>query len=93
MIYWAILSTILVIVLLVALVHYRMQIRKNCHQLEVMQKHASNQRLTSEVPYKEINELVRRINDICNHYQEEKIILARNENNLKEAIANHLFHV
>ena len=88
MIYWAILSTILVIVLLVALIHYRMQIRKNCHQLEVMQKHASNQRLTSEVPYKEINELVRRINDICNHYQEEKIILARNENNLKEAIAN-----
>jgi signal transduction histidine kinase len=88
MIYWAILATILSVVLLIALIHYRMQIRNNCHQLDVMQKHTSNQRLTSEVPYKEINELVQRINDICNRYQEEKIILARNENNLKEAIAN-----
>lgn len=74
--------------LLIALIHYRSQIRKNCHQLEVMQKHSSNQRLTSEVPYKEVKELVQRINDICNQYQDDKITLERNETNLKEAIAN-----
>ena len=73
--------------LLIALIHYRSQIRKNCHQLEVMQKHSSNQRLTSEVPYKEVKELVQRINDICNQYQDDKITLERNETNLKEAIA------
>ena len=88
MLFWAIMSTILALGLLIALIHYRMQIRKNCHQLEVMQKHTSNQRLTSEIPYKEINELVNRINDICNRYQEDRIVMERNENNLKEAIAN-----
>ncbi|MBR5938695.1 MAG: HAMP domain-containing histidine kinase [Clostridiales bacterium] len=88
MLYWAILATIIAIALFIALFHYRMQIRKNCHQLEVMQKHTSNQRLTSEIPYKEINELVLRINEICNRYQEERIAIEKNENNLKEAIAN-----
>ena len=88
MIFLVILLAIIVLVLLIALIHYRAQIRKNCHQLEVMQRHSSNQRLTSEVPYSEVKELVTRINEICNHYQEDKIIMERNENNLKEAIAN-----
>ena len=88
MIYLVLALLVISISLLIALIHYRSQIRKNCRQLEVMQKHSSNQRLTSEVPYKEVKELVRRINEICNHYQEDKIIIERNENNLKEAIAN-----
>ncbi len=88
MIYLLLALLVISISLLIALIHYRSQIRKNCRQLEVMQKHSSNQRLTSEVPYKEVKELVRRINEICNHYQEDKIIIERNENNLKEAIAN-----
>ena len=88
MIYLVLALAIISVSLLIALIHYRSQIRKNCHQLEVMQKHSSNQRLTSEVPYKEVKELVRRINEICNRYQEDKIIMERNENNLKEAIAN-----
>ncbi|MBO4928079.1 MAG: hypothetical protein J5379_07520 [Clostridiales bacterium] len=88
MLFWAIGATILAISLLIAFIQYRKQIRKNCHQLEVMQKHSSNQRLTSEVPYKEVNELVLRVNEICNRYQEESILIERNENNLKEAIAN-----
>lgn len=88
MILWGIISTAIALTLLIALVHYRFQIRKNCQQLEVMQNHTTNQRLTAEVPYKEINEMVARVNDICNKYQEEKIAIERNENNLKEAIAN-----
>lgn len=88
MIYLVLALLVISISLLIALIHYRSQIGKNCRQLEVMQKHSSNQRLTSEVPYKEVKELVRRINEICNHYQEDKIIIERNENNLKEAIAN-----
>ena len=88
MIIWAIISTVIAITLLIALAHYRSQIRKNCQQLEVMQSHTTNQRLTAEVPYKEINDMVSRMNDICNKYQEEKIAIERNENNLKEAIAN-----
>lgn len=88
MLFWAIAATIIALGLLVALIQYRKQIRKNCQQLQVMQKHSSNQRLTSEVPYREINELVMRINDICNQYREESIAVERNENNLKEAIAN-----
>ena len=88
MLFWAIGATILAISLLIAFIQYRMQIRKNCHQLEVMNKHASNQRLTSEVPYKEVNELVLRINEICNRHQEDSILMERNENALKEAIAN-----
>ena len=88
MILWGIISTAIALTLLIALVHYRSQIRKNCQQLEVMQNHTTNQRLTAEVPYKEINEMVSRMNDICNKYQEEKIAIERNENNLKEAIAN-----
>ena len=74
--------------LLIAFIQYRKQIRKNCEQLEVMNKHESNLRLTSEVPYKEVNELVLQINEICNSYQEERILMERNENALKEAIAN-----
>ena len=88
MIFLVLILAIFSISLLIALIHYRSQIRKNCHQLEVMQKHSSNQRLTSEVPYKEVKELVQRINDICNQYQDDKITLERNETNLKEAIAN-----
>ena len=58
MIIWAIISTVIAITLLIALAHYRSQIKKNCQQLEVMQSHTTNQRLTAEVPYKEINEMV-----------------------------------
>ena len=57
MIIWAIISTVIAITLLIALAHYRSQIKKNCQQLEVMQSHTTNQRLTAEVPYKEINEM------------------------------------
>ena len=88
MFFWAIGATILAISLLIAFIQYRNQIRKNCHQLEVMNKHASNQRLTSEVPYKEVNELVLLINEICNRHQEDSILMERNENALKEAVAN-----
>ena len=88
MIIWAIVATVIALALLIALIQYRNQIRKNCRQLQVMQKHSSNQRLTSEVPYGEINELVMRVNDICNRYQQDSIQIERNENNLKEAIAN-----
>ncbi len=88
MIFWAIGATILAIALFIAFIRYRNQIRKNCRQLEVMNRHASNQRLTSEVPYKEVNELVLLINELCNRYQEEGIIMERNENALKEAVAN-----
>ncbi|MBR3057790.1 MAG: HAMP domain-containing histidine kinase [Clostridiales bacterium] len=88
MIWVVLIVTILFLSVLIAFVQYRRQIKKNCRQLQVMQKHSSNQRLTSEVPYKEVNELVMRVNDICNRYQEESIIIERNENNLKEAIAN-----
>ena len=51
MILWGIISTAIALTLLIALVHYRSQIRKNCQQLEVMQNHTTNQRLTAEVPY------------------------------------------
>ena len=88
MLFVAVIASILALALLIAFVQYRNQIRKNTRQLRVMQKHSSNQRLTSEVPYKEVNELVMRINDICDRYQEESIVIERNENNLKEAIAN-----
>ncbi len=88
MIFLAIGATILVLALLVMFIQYRRQIRRNCEQLEVMQKHSSNQRLTSDLPYGEVNELVRRINEICDQYQKESIMIERNENNLKEAIAN-----
>ena len=88
MLFVAVIASILALALLIAFVQYRNQIRKNTRQLRVMQKHSSNQRLTSEVPSKEVNELVMRINDICDRYQEESIVIERNENNLKEAIAN-----
>lgn len=88
MLFWAIGATLAFVAVLIAFIQYRKQIRKNCNQLHVMQKHSSNQRLTSELPYKEVNELVMRVNDICNRYQEESIMIERNENNLKEAIAN-----
>lgn len=88
MLFCTIATIILALALLVTLISYRKQIRKNCQQLEVMQKHASNLRLTSDLPFAEINELVQRINDICNTYREESIAVERNESNLKEAIAN-----
>jgi len=88
MLFWAIGATILSLVLLIMFVQYKRQIKKNCEQLEVMQKHSSNLRLTSDLPYKEVNEMVRRINEISDRYQNESILIERNENNLKEAIAN-----
>ena len=88
MLYWAIIASLAFLGIFIAFIQYRRQIRKNCNQLQVMHRHSSNQRLTSEVPYKEVNELVMRVNEICNRYQEEGIVMERNENNLKEAIAN-----
>ena len=58
MLFWAIGATILSLVLLIMFVQYKRQIKKNCEQLEVMQKHSSNLRLTSDLPYKEVNEMV-----------------------------------
>ncbi len=85
---WAIVATVMVVVLILLLISYRRQVRKTCRQLEFRNSHKTNLRLTSSLPFSDLNELIDRINDLIELSQDVERTSQRSEADLKEAITS-----
>jgi len=88
MIVWAIAATIAVIIITGILIAYRRQVKKTCRQLAFLKEHQTNLRLTSDLPFKELDELIDGINDILDLSREIEKTAQQSEDSLKETITN-----
>ena len=88
MIAWAIIATTIAIITIFIFFAYRRQVQKACRQLAFLKNHQTNLRLTSDLPFHELNELVDGINDILDLSREIKKTAQQSEDSLKETITN-----
>lgn len=88
MIIWAIAATIAAIIITGIFLAYRRQVQKTCRQLAFLKEHQTNLRLTSDMPFKEIYELIDGINDVLDLSREIKKTAQQSEDSLKETITN-----
>lgn len=88
MVLWTIAATVMVVVLILLLFSYRRQVKKTCRQLEFRNSHKTNLRLTSSLPFSELNELIDCINNLIDLSQDVERISQKSETDLKEAITS-----
>lgn len=88
MIIWAVLATTAVIGLTIACIAYRRQIKKICRQLEFMKKYQTNLRLTQDLHFSELNDLIGATNEIIDQTREIQRTAQKNEDVLKETITS-----
>lgn len=88
MVIWAVLATIAAVVLTILFIAYRRQVRKTCRQLEFMKDYQTNLRLTQDLSFAELNELIRTINDVMDRSKEDQRAAQISEEALKETITN-----
>lgn len=88
MLLWAAAATIALVISILLFHSYRRQVRKTCRQLRFIKKHKTNLRLTSSLPFSELNELTDDINQIIDHSHEIENTAQKNETDLKETITN-----
>ena len=85
---WAIIATAVAVITIFIFFAYRRQVQKTCRQLAFLKNHQTNLRLTSDLPFHELNELVDGINDILDLSREIKKTAQQSEDSLKETITN-----
>ena len=85
---WAIIATVVAAITILILIVYRRQVKMTCRQLAFLKEHQTNLRLTSDLPLKELNELVDGINDILDLSREIRKSAQQSEDSLKETITN-----
>lgn len=88
MIVWAIVATAAAIIISGIWIAYRRQVKKACRQLAFLKNHKTNLRLTSDLPFSELNELIDGINEIIDLSRKAKQDAQCNESQLKETITN-----
>lgn len=88
MVLWTIAATAMVVVLILLLISYRRQVKKTCRQLEFHNSHKTNLRLTSSLPFSELNELIDCINNLIDLSQDVERTSQKSEADLKEAITS-----
>lgn len=88
MMIWATAASILAAAAVVILILYRRQIRKICRHLSFMKEENTNMRLTSDLPFTELNELIDGMNDIVDQSRKIREDVRNNEAHLKETITN-----
>lgn len=88
MIIWAAAATAAAITATVILTAYRRQVRRTCRQLTFINSKQTNLRITSELPFPELNELTDGINEIVDISRRIQKDSQHNEENLKEIITN-----
>ncbi len=67
---------------------YRRQVKKACRQLAFLREHKTNLRLTAELPFPELNELIDGINEVIDRSRQIRQDVQQNEAHLKETITN-----
>lgn len=70
MIVWASSASAAAVILIVILILYRRQVRKIGRQLEFLKDNRTNLRLTSDLPLREMNELIDGINEVLDQSRE-----------------------
>lgn len=88
MIFWTAAAAAAALVLLIVLFLYRRQVRRLCRQMEFLKKHKTNLRLTSELPFSELNLLIDEINELLDQTRETQRNARSSEESLKETITN-----
>ena len=67
---------------------YRRQVQKTCRQLSFLKEHTTNLRLTSDLPFGELNQLTDCINELIDDSRKIRLEARLQENRLKETITN-----
>ena len=67
---------------------YRRQVQKTCRQLSFLKEHTTNLRLTSDLPFRELNQLTDCINELIDDSRKIRLEARLQENRLKETITN-----
>ena len=88
MIVWASAALAAAVILIEILILYRRQVRKIGRQLEFLKVNRTNLRLTSDLPLREMNELIDGINEVLDQSREIRERSQRSETQLKETITN-----
>lgn len=85
---WAIIATIVAIMSICILIAYRQQVKKACRRLAFLKTHKTNMRLTSDLPFRELNDLIDNINGVLDLSYDIQKVSQQNEDSLKETITN-----
>ena len=88
MIIWTITAAAAACMTILILIAYRRQVKKVCRQLAFLKDHQTNLCLTSNLPFKELNELADGINGILDLSREIRKSAQHSEDSLKETITN-----
>ncbi|MCD8119479.1 MAG: HAMP domain-containing histidine kinase [Lachnospiraceae bacterium] len=86
MLVWAVVATVLLLVLIFIFRAYRRQIRNICRQMAFLEEQKTNLLLGSELPYSELNELTDRINACVTQARESERTAEKRNKALKEVI-------
>ena len=88
MVFWAVAATLAAVSFAVLWGLYRRQVKKINQQMDFLQRHQTNLRLTSDLPFPEANQLIDGINQIIDRSREIQQQAQQNETNLKDTITN-----
>ena len=83
MIVWAIISTLLFLITLITFALYRRQVKNTCRRLEFMRTHKTNMRLTSDLPFSDMNGLIDEINCYADNTRRLQSEVLEGEQSLK----------
>lgn len=85
---WAIVATVVALIVSGVLAAYRQQVKKTYHRLAFLKVHKTNMRLTSDLPFSELNNLIDNINDVLDLSRDIQRVSQQSEDGLKETITN-----
>lgn len=88
MVIWASLATAAAVGLLIVLAVYRRQVVLTCRRLAFIQARKTNQRLTADLPFRELGTLADSVNELLDRFDEAQQTTRHSEAVLKETITN-----
>lgn len=88
MLLWAAAATIVAITVSILFWMYRRQVKNTCRQLQFLQKHRTRLRITGELSFRELWELVDGINCVIDSSARVENMVLHREEELRETMAN-----
>ncbi len=88
MLIWAIFATALSIITIILFIAYRRQVKDTCRHMAFINKNKTNMLLPSKLPYKELDELNKMVNETLIKAQKITAEQSAGDKRLKEAITN-----
>ncbi len=88
MLIWALAATAATLIIMLVWGAYRRQVRKTCRQLAFLKEEETNLRLTGELPFSELNELIDGINEVLDRARSVEQQAKQGEDRLRETVTN-----